>query len=828
MAVASAFLRTCVMSTVASLLACSGPSSDAPAEHAGASRAALDGLNGISANLEFDSQWGQGYCVRVVLENAHPSATTGTWEVVVDLGAATTFTTWDGVFSGSTGVVSVTPEVYNAAVPPAESRQFGFCASIPSAGMTPALVSVTSDLPSAGGAVITEYQLDEAVDPMVSPDYPTELWAAFYRPEVLEAGRKYPLLVFLHGNHPTCGQDTDPRIDDDNSYALTGACPPSHPIVVPNHRGYDYIATDLAARGYFVVSVNANRGIHAAPVLPNDEFAIGPRARLVLRHLERLSLWNAGLEETPAELGVDLEDRIDFDQVGLFGHSRGGESVRLAYNEYRASESPWPALIQEPVTFRGIFEIGPTDELVEGQLIDAPEVPWNVLLPACDWDQSDLPGVRVFDRMLNAVEPEPWFKSFYHVWGTNHNFYNSEWMSADASIPGGNRGCFNHEELFDPTGSGSAQQRETGRFAAVAFFTANVGTERDEAANAVFDPAFPLSVPYRVNRGYHPGGNVADWLRLEDFINPSGTSSYGLPNDASGVTVAHVTPHGASHYAAYISEIAAGPSAFFQTNFAPAGSGFDLTGYDYLDVRADRAGPSIDDPTVVTFSVELVNDDDTRSSAVSIGSFLELGAPPRGGTTLPTARIPLSSFTGAELSSVRAVRLTFPTPFPSGGGVFVANIRATRATTDAPPAPAARVVASTAPRKATWSGGRRALGAAALVAPERITAGNVIERIEDRGADGVDITLASAQFFELRGRNLVLSIGDEKSTRVRFPSGSLYSVRFTLPSAAWSRVAAGDSVQIDYGAGSSVVWDFGALDRSVLKSSALRRFDVAN
>lgn len=389
-------------------------------EKVGTSSAALTGANGISADLVLDSQWGQGYCARVIVRNAHPSATTGTWSVSLDVGPGTTFTTWDGVFSGSTGVVTVTPQAQNAAIPPAASREFGVCASRPSAAVLPNVRAVSSDLPPLPSqAVITEYKFPAGIDPLVLGDRATELWASFYRPPTLEAGRQYPLLVFLHGSHPTCGRLTsDRRIDSDRdgSYGDTGACPASHPIVVPNHRGYDYIAKDLAERGYFVLSINTNRGINGQSAgSSQDPLLIGARGRMVLRHLERLSRWDAGVEATPAELGVSLQGRVDFSQVGLFGHSRGGNGVRFAYEEYRRSGSPWPALIQEPVTFRGIFEIGPTDELVNGQLVTATNVPWNVLLPACDWDQSALPGLGVFERTLAVSESTPSFKSFYHL-----------------------------------------------------------------------------------------------------------------------------------------------------------------------------------------------------------------------------------------------------------------------------------------------------------------------------------------------------------------------------------------------------------------------------
>ncbi len=106
-----------------------------------------------------------------------------------------------------------------------------------------------------------EYKFAAAIDPLVNPDVATELWASFYRPATLAAGKKYPLVVLLHGNHLTCGTGSNPRRDDDSQYSTTGTCKTNY-VVVPNHRGYDYIATDLAARGYFVVSINTNRGIN--------------------------------------------------------------------------------------------------------------------------------------------------------------------------------------------------------------------------------------------------------------------------------------------------------------------------------------------------------------------------------------------------------------------------------------------------------------------------------------------------------------------------------------------------------------------------------------
>ena len=130
------------------------------------STARLAGANGIDAELVFDSQWGQGYCARVIVRNDHPSATTGTWSVALNVGAGTTFTTWDAVFSGDTGVVTVTPQSSNAAIPPSETRQFGLCATSPGPGNQPSVNGVSSDLPAIppAGAIVTEYKYPAGIE----------------------------------------------------------------------------------------------------------------------------------------------------------------------------------------------------------------------------------------------------------------------------------------------------------------------------------------------------------------------------------------------------------------------------------------------------------------------------------------------------------------------------------------------------------------------------------------------------------------------------------------------------------------------------------------
>lgn len=801
-----------VVASTASL-GCSAPAA-LNEEQVGSAQAGLSGPNGIRAELVTDSSWDQGYCVRVVLTNEHPTASTSTWNVALDLGQSSTFSTWDGVFSGSTGAITVGPTQGKGVIAPAASTQFGFCASRLNSSVVPVLVSVSSDLPGIpGGVTVTEYKLPPAVDVEINPALPVELWASLYRPTTLEAGRRYPLIVLMHGNHGTCGRGASPRIDDSMLYSETGACPANY-SVVQNHRGFDYLGQDLAARGYFVVSVNTNRGINGVSGPATDPLLLTGRGRLLLRHLEQLSRWNDGAA-TPGSLGLSLTNRLDFAEVGLLGHSRGGEGVRVAYDEYRRSGSPWPSRIGAPVNFRGIFEIGPTDEPIAGATVEAVGTRWNVLLPACDWDLRDLDGVRAFDRMLGATEATPNPKSFYHVWGANHNYYNSEWQVADAGGGGTITGCINHTPLFNPADFGSATQRETARLAVSTFFSANVGAGRNLAGNALFDPAFALPFSNRVNRGYHPGGGSAQSLVLEDFTGPTGTSSYGLPNETGGtLTLEHqhfaVAPHDPSLSSALVRDVVPSSSTFFQSNFAAPNSGFDLTSYDFLDVRVDRSS-SGGSETPVDFQVQLVNEDDTRSGAVSIDSFVDLIPAPRidSGRTLQTARIPLSQFVGAHRASVRAVRFTFTQSVDFG--VLLANVRATRATTPTGNAPSARTAGTTATPVSVAS--RK--GAATALPP--ITTGNAVVALSADGSDAVKIRLKSVQFFEPRAKGLVLRIGALQSLQAKHPGGDLHQVEFTLPRRAFEQVGARERLTVDYGAGSSDVWDFGVLDKSKLQ-----------
>ena len=250
--------------------------------------------------------------------------------------------------------------------------------------------------------------------------------------------------------------------------AGTGFC--NGRIVVDNHKGYAYLANRLASWGYVVISINANRGITGLGGTLGDPAFIFARGRLVLRHLQLLSLASRGMDPAaingvtptllPGTLGgtapktIFNDNKLDFSNVGFMGHSRGGEGMRAAYSLYYDGDSTpgepnWQQLAPR-VNIRGIFEIGPTD--ANGSLV-ALGTAWNALLPMCDGDVFNLAGMRPFDRMLlqqgNTSEVDsPTQKLTFFVWGANHNFYNTEWQVSDSW------GCQNITNVSQPIAVG--------------------------------------------------------------------------------------------------------------------------------------------------------------------------------------------------------------------------------------------------------------------------------------------------------------------------------------------------------------------------------------
>ena len=690
-----------------------------------------------------------------------------------------------------------------------------------------AILFSTSSAPAATLKVVDgQYKLRASIDSSVTTMLKTELWAHVWRPK---SGGPYPIVVFLHGNHATCGRfdaDLGVRMDERVDYTTTGKCPSGY-VVTPNHLGYAYLARTLAAYGYVVVSINANRGVTAAEPEADDYGLNLRRGRLVLRHLQELAKWNAH-GGAPASLGFQLKGLIDFTQVGLMGHSRGGEGMRAAVAQYNDTDSPWPERIG-PLEFRSLFEIGPVDGQT-GRTLNPVDLVWNVLLPGCDGDVSDLQGIRPFDRMLqDTTEAESLNKSTFQVFGANHNFYNTEWQISDST------GCLGQTSIF-PQLKGSLTQRRTALRTLIPFFRSNLGASPIASLARRFDPSYPippgLASETSYARGFTQSPRSSENFIVDNFDQTTGTSSRNMANQSSGLSCYE---HGMAsanedptQRAAAIDWRRAG--GFLQVNAAATGQGFDVSGYyNALEFRVmlrcfDKLCSSRPDPTGdVDFSISLANADASVSESVSLKSIAAVRRP--GGSwfwyneVFQTVRIPLSAFTGADLSNFGGVRFTFDRNKKSS--IYLANVRLTKADAGyagyagyAGLATAVETQAGAETMVQTSTQGKAQSELNEIVAIRNLSnSGDATS--ETTRTPTVEIELRSTRLFPVTDALPTLVAGDKTFTLSRYPSGATDRLVFTLEATDFAAISQGAEVNVRIGGARP--WKFGLLDKSLAR-----------
>lgn len=643
-----------------------------------------------------------------------------------------------------------------------------------------------------------EYKLPATTDADILGDRKTEIWARVYRPKELSGSEKHPLLIFLHGNHGTCGRGSNPRIDDSTQYTTQGTCPSGY-VVTPNHLGYAYAAERLASWGYVVVSINANRGITAGGGASGDGGLNLARGRLVLKHLQLLSEWNATAGSTPETLGVDLAGKLDFSEVGMMGHSRGGEGVRAAYVQYSDPNSPWPARIREPLNVKGIIEIGPVDGQTS-RTLDAVGTAWNVILPMCDGDVSNLQGMKPFDRMLAvSSEAKGTPKGMFAVWGANHNFYNTEWQQSDSF---GCRGA-NHPPLFQEEGvTGSEKQLTTGLYALTGFFRAHVGKQAQAGFNNAFDPQYGLPEALEpvthIGRAYSDSSSAAQQIVLEDFKAASGSSLSGEATIAQGVTVANgsAPEHDAALKAAKLSWTTASADTTFQIPTAEV----DASQMKTLDLRVALQNQSATSAPAMNFSIQLVNADGSLSEPVDLKNYVELL--PAGHAVLETARIPVEDLKGANLAAVKGVKLTFSDT--AQGAIYLAAVRFSRA---AVPAPVNTPPGQPLPPPAEPVDGDTVT----------VNTGNHVNALRQAPTGDVEVELESATPFPVLDELARLRIDGRDVVLSRFADdGDTHKIIFTMSPNEFAAAPEGAKLQVRFGDERATrAWEFGSLSKNL-------------
>ncbi|KAI9816383.1 MAG: hypothetical protein M1826_001850 [Phylliscum demangeonii] len=369
----------------------------------------------------------------------------------------------------------------------------------------------------------TTYSYPRAVDPTIfnlaanatnatAPS--TQIQGSFYFPAAVGTNGSIPVVILFAGRHAGCRQQISiPGLGlypfDHGDVDDQGRCPDNQTIIL-SHRGFEYLGQDLAAHGYAVISIDPQT-LNGLPPLPDDPYLDRARARLLFRTVEKMREWDADAQTSVDVLGIDIAGTLDFSNVGLMGHSRGGTGVRLAYNflyptpAFAADEAErfdWRERLG--IEIRAVMEVAPFDLPDRGVLFNVTGVPWLLLAAGCEDDEMDYGYINMLPRQASQ-NPKP--NHFIMVYGANHAFFNSEWhlvldtclgdqtATWDASVP-----TFPFFEnttgvtFSVPYVQEAPRQRAVARWALSTFMRSYVGREADASLARAFDPTTPLPI----------------------------------------------------------------------------------------------------------------------------------------------------------------------------------------------------------------------------------------------------------------------------------------------------------------------------------------------
>ncbi|WP_344241230.1 Calx-beta domain-containing protein [Kribbella hippodromi] len=524
-----------------------------------------------------------------------------------------------------------------------------------------------------------EYNLgDEAVN-LPGLGHRSEVRGKVYSPRGAVGPR--PLVMFLHGRHEVCyGEPTHPS-DNDKPWPCPAGMKP-----IPSYRGYDGAANALASNGYQVVSISAN----AINAWDADAYDAGAQARAELV-LDHLALWRKWSTVGGGPFGTRFVGRINLQNVGLMGHSRGGEGVARAavLNADRGGQ----------YGIRAVLPLAPTDFA----RATVPGVAMSVVLPYCDGDVSDLQGQMFYDDTRHSVDGDTAPRSTVTVLGANHNFFNTEWTPGQSVAPSNDD--WGGEAKEAPCGAKYAgrltakQQQAVGTAYVAGFFRLQLGHEKQ------FLPQFDGSDLRAASAGKAvvrvvSQAPLASRRDLNDFAKPLPAGA--VSGKASATVCAGVTPPsgqeraatptcmktddwgnaphwGAAWFASKTPTTAVTKLVWTGTNgvvrvAVPAGQR-DVRRFAALTFRAmpDLAGTPKTDLTV------RVVDGRGQAAAVPVSAVSDalVRMPGATGMGLPknllrTVQIPVASLKGVDLSDVRAVELR--TDRVASGSVFVSDL----------------------------------------------------------------------------------------------------------------------------------------------------------
>ncbi|MEU0464850.1 hypothetical protein ABZ215_12685 [Amycolatopsis sp. NPDC006131] len=503
---------------------------------------------------------------------------------------------------------------------------------------------------------------------------PVEERAAVWVP--VGASGKRPVVVFLHGRADACYDPDSGAFDNANWPCVNGLEP------VPSYLGYARPAETLASQGYVVVSISANAiGAFDQSTASPDRGGLA-RGQLVMAHLDLLAKADAG---TAAGMSTVLKGKLDLGNVGLMGHSRGGDGVVRAALLNAARPTPYG--------IRGVLPIAPIDR-TRPALTD---VPMAVLLPYCDGDVSNQEGQHFFEDSRYTSGTDSALKSSLLVMGANHNYFNDVWsklygddwdLYVDPADPAcGSTAAGNTRLTVD-------EQRAAGVAYTAAFFRMTLGREsaflpmfqsgsgsavQVGAATVLQATQSPAAQRLDVAPLQAPAANVAFSGKVlgQYCASIAGASPQsGLPSCSNSTATSRFpsfTP------VTHTANVPATPMLHLtwagggqMTAALPSGR-YDVSGYGALTLRAaPDAGNTAADLRLT------VVDGAGRTQSTTVSALSGALSPlPAGNqdllpkTWLRTVRWPVAAMTGVDTTDIRQIRITTAT---ATGGMLLSDL----------------------------------------------------------------------------------------------------------------------------------------------------------
>uniref|UniRef100_UPI0025C1CF57 hypothetical protein n=1 Tax=Maribacter sp. TaxID=1897614 RepID=UPI0025C1CF57 len=215
--------------------------------------------------------------------------------------------------------------------------------------------------------------------------------------------------------------------EGDGPFPLTLIVHGNHSMIDYSDDGYGYLGSLLASRGIIAVSVDENfLNGHWSGDFRGKEMPA--RAWLLLKHLEQWRNWNG-------EVGHELSNKVDMDNIMLVGHSRGGEAVSIA-----AAYNPlpyFPDQAKEKFNFnfniKGVVALAPTDYRYDRKIV-LKNINFLSIQGSYDADEVSFWGMRPY-RRLQYTDSISRFKAGVYIHHANHGQFNSTWGNSDFGAP---------------------------------------------------------------------------------------------------------------------------------------------------------------------------------------------------------------------------------------------------------------------------------------------------------------------------------------------------------------------------------------------------------